>query len=334
MMKQHDLSTAQKYLDESLSAKKKGDLWEAEKILVEGLDGSPGNPHILTAISELYYRGKRFEEALALSEQVLDSHPKYRGAYVVAGNVLYAQRKFADALVYFQEAEKIDSDRYIISRIVQSLIKLHSFEKAKELVATVLDENPNSITFLRYLVTIYQNSGRDFDARETYKRILTLKRSNERSPLNHPRHREKSQKSGEHMGGIDRLLERNPQRNAIELRLIKADTLYKIGNLTEAVEEYNRVLDSRPDDLYVMRQLGLCYSKLGRYPEAATILEKPFLEEPSDRAIRTATIHAFTEIGEIELLRELLEEGLRRNPQVKSLQGIMKKINILNYRED
>ena len=325
-MKLVDYEAAREHIEKALAAGKRGDLYEAERILEEGLEANPGNPHLLAALSDVYYRTGRLEEALAMSEQVIETHPGLRNAQVVKGNALFSQKRFSEALDHIREADRVRNDRFVTSRIVSCLLRLNRLDEAEGAVVGFLEAHPDSIVFLRHLATIYHRSGREKEAEETYERILRLKKGDTRSYQNLIRLRMKSHPPEESIREVDRLLGLDSHRDNSGLRLVKADTLKKSGKLEEAVREYRIALETSPGDLYAMKQLGFCYSRLGRFTEAAAMLEEPFLDDPSNYALRSSIVRAYRETAEVEKLKELVEEALRRKPHVRSLYGILKKV--------
>ena len=102
---------------------------------------------------------------------------------------------------------------------------------------------------------------------------------------------------------------------------------YKTGMLDEAVREFRRVSELRPDDSGARFHLGLAHLRLGKWAEALTHLEAAARQ----RTARPATFHnlalALERLGRLPEAREALEEALVRggsdDPRVHLSLGII-----------
>jgi tetratricopeptide (TPR) repeat protein len=205
----HLYREVQEYLEKAQRVRKEGNHWESERILEEGLSEHSSNPYLLAAIGDVYVRTGRFEEALAVTEQVIELHPGIRDAHMVKGNVLYAWRQFEEALVHYRHAADLRKDRYLESRILNSLIKLERFEEALRYVQSALERKPASITFLRYLARIYEKLGMTGDAEKVLQKIIHRKRGDRGASRNLLRFGMKRRLPKETIEELDRFLDRN-----------------------------------------------------------------------------------------------------------------------------
>ncbi|MBX7118706.1 MAG: tetratricopeptide repeat protein [Gemmatimonadaceae bacterium] len=92
---------------------------------------------------------------------------------------------------------------------------------------------------------------------------------------------------------------------------------YKTGMLDEAVREFRRVAELRPDDLGARFHLGLAHLRLGKWAEALTHLEAAARHRSATYAVLHDLALALEKLGRIEEARRTLEEALTRGGQAE-----------------
>jgi tetratricopeptide (TPR) repeat protein len=102
---------------------------------------------------------------------------------------------------------------------------------------------------------------------------------------------------------------------------------YKTGMLDEAVREFRRVAELRPDDLGSRFYLGLSHLRLGRWAEALTHLEVAARHRGATAAVLHDLALAYERLGRLEEARRALEEarvrGGESEPRVHLSLGII-----------
>lgn len=102
---------------------------------------------------------------------------------------------------------------------------------------------------------------------------------------------------------------------------------YKTGMLDEAVREFRRVAELRPDDSGARFHLGLAHLRLGKWSEALTHLEAAARQRGAKMAVFHDLGLALERLGRIDEARAALGEALRRGgeeePRVHVSLGIL-----------
>ncbi len=102
---------------------------------------------------------------------------------------------------------------------------------------------------------------------------------------------------------------------------------YKTGMLDEAVREFRRVAELRPDDLGARFYLGLAHLRLGKWSEALTHLEAAARQRGAKAAVFHNLALAFERLGRLAEARQALEDALVRGgeeePRVHTSLGIL-----------
>lgn len=102
---------------------------------------------------------------------------------------------------------------------------------------------------------------------------------------------------------------------------------YKTGMLDEAVREFRRVAELRPQDVGARFHLGLAHLRLGKWAEALTHLEAAARERGATHAVHHNLAVAYERLGRLAEARDALEEALVRGgeeePKVHLSLGIL-----------
>ncbi len=102
---------------------------------------------------------------------------------------------------------------------------------------------------------------------------------------------------------------------------------YKTGMLDEAVREFRRVAELRPDDVGARFHLGLSQLRLGRWAEALTHLEAASRQRGAKAAVFHNLALALERLGRLDEARAALEEAMTRGgeeePRVHISLGVL-----------
>ena len=102
---------------------------------------------------------------------------------------------------------------------------------------------------------------------------------------------------------------------------------YKTGMLDEAVREFRRVAELRPDDSGARFHLGLAHLRLGKWSEALTHLEAAARQRGAKMAVFHDLALALERLGRLDEARAALGEALRRGgdeePRVHVSLGVL-----------
>jgi serine/threonine protein phosphatase PrpC/predicted negative regulator of RcsB-dependent stress response len=136
-------------------------------------------PQILTKAYQ-HYREKRFDETLALCEQILQIKPDHAGAHLGKGHALLASRQYEECLISLDEAIRLDpklanTDVYVNKAIAFEKLKqieksLVAYEEAIRLCA----DNTYKATLYSKKGSIFSSAKRYEEARNAYREAVKL----------------------------------------------------------------------------------------------------------------------------------------------------------------
>ncbi len=102
---------------------------------------------------------------------------------------------------------------------------------------------------------------------------------------------------------------------------------YKTGMLDEAVREFRRVAELRPDDIGARFHLGLAHLRLGKWSDALTHLEVAARHRGATTAVLVDLAFAYERLGRVEEARRALDEarakGGESEPRVHLALGVL-----------
>jgi tetratricopeptide (TPR) repeat protein len=141
--------------------------------------GDPENESIPTAAyqrcQELVAQG-RLNEGIACLERLTRQHPEFALAYNDLGVLYYQQGDKARCVSSYQKAVEMDPRNPIFKKNLADfcLVEEESVEKALEIYASVLNDNPEDIDALMVAGHICSMLGNNDSARTFYERILDI----------------------------------------------------------------------------------------------------------------------------------------------------------------
>jgi len=184
---------------------------EAIQLLEQGRDIIPDSLVILSGLSFTYFSEGKFKEALKACHTILRIDPKFFDILYLSGMIMLEDRKWAEALSYFEKAIKIEPENKILQfRYASCLVAVGRSKDALKIYMRLKQEYPRDYKVYRDLAMVHISLG-DIDmARENLKRAVEI----------------------------------NPAPNTyFDIAFI----LEKIGDLKEAVQYLKLYLDTTPE---------------------------------------------------------------------------------------
>src|SRR5690606_20411737 len=122
-----------------------------------------------------------------------------------------------------------------------------------------------------------------------------------------------------------------PEEVATDVRIEEHRNLgiafYKTGMLDEAVREFRRVAELRPEDMGARFHLGLAHMRLGRWAEALSDFETGAQQRGAKAAVFHNLALALERLGRLDEARDALEEALLRGgedePRIHLSLGVL-----------
>ena len=104
---------------------------------------------------------------------------------------------------------------------------------------------------------------------------------------------------------------------------------YVLGQYEEAINDYDKAIELRPDYAPVYKNRGNAKAELGRYEEAITDFDKAIKLEPDNQNFHNGRAIAFASMTAAETCESLEREYKRQLEDVQSISTITK-----NFRRD
>jgi len=190
-------------------------------------------------VAEDLFRSNKYSEAEETLDKAIASDPQLPSAHLLMGKVQFVQAKIALAEESFATAVELDKDMHQ-GWYFRGLIDQQNKKLADALINynKAMDIQPDNVEYITAVVQMHA-AGDDYE-----KAIRLLETKTQLLP------------------------------NKSELRLAKAEILLRLGQLPEAIEQYNTVLLLEGDDSGVIESLGYCYIMDKQFSNAVDVFEK------------------------------------------------------------
>jgi tetratricopeptide (TPR) repeat protein len=303
----------------------KRDYIQAQKEIDEALTEDPNNPELLTLLSDIYLHQGQLAKANLLTDQLLQRGELSYDLLVTKGNIFYQQGRYSKALEYFSLAKRKKENSYLLGRLIQTLLHLNRLSEARYYTQLALETKPNDPFFLKFLAQIYKKEKKWERALEIYQKVIELNPKDDFCYKEYLQLKARDWEPEKVEGELKAILKVSDKKQNPYLHALRAQNLKGMGQWEKAIAEYQKALELTPEDNFLLKQLGFCYSHQEKYAEAADILKKPFIDNPYDIYTRSALIAAYRKSKNEEGLIATLKEALTKHPEAKGLYGIIKK---------
>ncbi len=302
---------------------------QAEVILKQALEISPGHPLLMTRLADVYLRQGHPARALALLEQVLKKHPRLLYARYLRGRALEAQQRWKAAKNEYRFIlECRPADRFALTRMVRLLIRTSLLEEAEHWVAKArkLLGNPEVLFVLEMELQAARGQRRKVVAHilKHLKRVERLSLSDYLALLRLLARMDVRPITGL----VAELQQSNPDLPSLApevLDELQLDQWLHLGRHREALAQLEVLQQRDPQNRFWRKQKGLLLMRAGKSAEAQEVLVPLFLENPSDLYVRNALASLFEQTGQQEHWRRLLRQALRQHPAETSLFGVLRQ---------
>lgn len=228
---------------------------------------------------------KRFNEAIAHYQKVLELKPEGGEAHCNLGNVLTEQARFAEAVGHYRKALELKADfaeaYYGLGNALAGQSKfdeaVRHYRKAVELKPDFADAHCN-------LGNAFAAQGKFADAVGQYQKALELK----------PNFAEAHRNFGNALAAQDKFADAVGQyQKALELKPDFAEAHYGLGNalvgqskFDAAIVHYREAMRLKPDDADAQNNLAAALIDAGRADEALALCTKALQVRPADARAR------------------------------------------------
>jgi tetratricopeptide (TPR) repeat protein len=250
---------------------------QALRFYDEALGRSPGDPDYLEARGLVLFQMGRLEEAEAELDRLVAARPD-AGAYSNRGAVRSRRERFAEAEADYREALRLSPD------------------------------DPGTTYNLAIL---RQRQGRIDEAAELYRKSIDLGRTQPETWRALVKALLRIRKAAEAEAACTQGLQAAPGDVALiwDRALARAEQ----GNLEGALADYRKVLELKPGEARLERDIGVTLTKLGRMEEAIGPLERAVAGGATDVLSLLAT--CFTHAGQMEKAGAAYDRGVEVHPR-------------------
>ena len=256
------------------------DLPGAVTALRQAREYDPHSSYLDLALAEVYLRLGDKEQGTAAVKDALQNDPDSVEAHTLLGRLYLAGENYPAAIEQLQAACALaPDDGDLLLELVVALVRNKEADSAVAILKTFIAAHPQSVDSVLALARLYQETGQDALAEETYRQIVK----------DHPELREARLDLGRFYesrpGKLDQALEIYRQLLAedsgdIRLRNHLAAVLITAGQLDAAKSELQALLDADPGNLEARRKLGLIAIEQERWQEASRIFGGLLAERP------------------------------------------------------
>jgi Flp pilus assembly protein TadD len=169
------LAQAKQLFMDALALQEKGDLPRAEALYRQALQLAPERPSIMNNLAAVYFRQRKYAEAMQLCERLLQIDPRDLQALLNLGSCQIELGLVADALAsYASVLELRPDDADALNNLGNALVKLQRPEEALAHLRRALAINPRHLDALQNHGNALLALGQAQEALVSYKSALAL----------------------------------------------------------------------------------------------------------------------------------------------------------------
>ena len=290
-------------------------------------------------------------EALKCLDQVLRVKGGHRFALLHKGLLLAEMGRIEEALFYFNKGNEVTrNDPKILGYLKDCHMRLGNNEELVEVTRKLLRINPESVKDMLDLGKALQALENDTEALQYFdmalelrpadRSIIEMKRTSVRrsgdpdslrkllqdvlkaDPLDRGARMELAElhiRTGNHSDAIRVIDDLDVLKDDPQSQMLKGDALQALGRYEEAVQSYNRSLETLPNNVQVIIKLAKALSAQGRFDEALKRLDEAIFLEPLNYGSQWLKVRILKESGRREEAKAPLKRLFELDPRDKEV---------------
>jgi len=331
LLAQNKKDEAARMLDEVLKSSPKDDAAQAMRasLLIETGDPKqvqqaiadlqtavgqqPSNPVLRYNLGRAQLVKGQIEQARVQFQEALKQRPEYAPARLALAQIYLSRAEYGNAV---QEADA--ALRYDAGNLNARLIRGNAFaamgnsNQAREELNQTIQKFPNSPEAALLLASLDLREHRYPEAEQAFMRLHKVNPVDLRALLGLSE-TYAVQKQYEKAAAVLRAeLAKSPNR--LELRGALASIAYRSGNFDLAAEQYQAILQARPDAADVYVRLGETYAARGDLPAAIRTFDKAKQLRPNDPSAYLQLALLYERVGNPAQARPIYEQILKLQP--------------------
>jgi tetratricopeptide (TPR) repeat protein len=265
------------------------------------LKDNPDNLRLLYALGSAYYSIGEYKEALEYLNRAYKLDPNYKNTKKnIALTYLYLNRIDQALPLLQQEHERDKEDVTILAGLGRAYQFTYDYELAHKYFQQALSLQPDDLPTLTFYGDMLLQQKKYEQAEEVFKKILSLKPD-------------------------DKEANRALFLAKLGPKLSEIQGLATAGTIEQAIDRYQTLLNTYPQEERFRLALGSLYVKLGRYSDAIDLYQRGLEQNPDSPSLTLALGQAYYESGNIPIAKETFEMVLKNNPDnVEALAGLAK----------
>ncbi len=295
-----------------------GMLEKADGFVQEAVALRSSHPTVLSVLADLQLARQQYTQAAVTLEALIKAQPNDVNAHFRLGQTRAYLRQYALARTNLRQAMTLAPHAAAIVAALASLeVRLNNFSAALGLVDDYIKKHPAAAEGYTVRGDVLVAQGRYDVADQAYVRaiqiqstaVLTLKRFHARSKM-----------PGAN-GALELLqtwLESHPQDDAVRLAL--ADSYRTTGRFAEAVDIYNKMLATKPNQVAVLNNLALTYLS-SKDPRAIATAEAAYNLAPQHPFVADTYGWVLLQSGDAKKSKPILEQAHAKLPEQLDIQS-------------
>jgi tetratricopeptide (TPR) repeat protein/S1-C subfamily serine protease len=237
------------------------------------------------------YRLEEYDEAIAAAERVIQLKPDFYYAYYLKGLTLFQSRRYAEALIAFEEATKIPNF-YPAWKLKSAMLnKLRKYDEAllaiKKAIEVAGGCNVTTAEEAGGCLTLYFGQGsvlgklkRYQEAIDSYSRAIALNPDFTEAYINRGLTYYYLKQYDKALADYNKAIALNPD-DAMAYSS-RGATYYYLKQYDKALADYNKAIALNPDDAEAYYNRGITYDDLKQYDKALADYNKAIALNPDD----------------------------------------------------
>jgi tetratricopeptide (TPR) repeat protein len=270
----------------------------------------------------------KYEEAIACYDKALEIEPKYANALYHKGLLFEELGRLQEALFFYDEALKVDPicpDAWNNKGNIN--LKLRKYDEAIECYDRELQRDPLHAKSWNNKGLVFDQMGREVQAIESYDKALELDRRYLDAWINKALALFNVDRHEEAIECYDKALELDPGHAYIWNE--KGTSNRDLGKYDEAIECYDKALELDPMLSGAWNNKGLVFTRLGRFAEAVKCYDKASDLDPELAGPYINKAVTLSYVGRNEEALPIIEKALEIEP--KNIGALHTKSRILYY---
>ncbi|MEG8946285.1 tetratricopeptide repeat protein [Rosettibacter firmus] len=229
------------------------------------------NVQLKFKIAELFYKEKRFKEAINKYLKIILIEPKNAKAYLAVATIFYQAKFYTDAFIMFEKYLSLEKSLDAYQKIITALLEIKNYEKAYNYALQALNYYPNDDAIKKNLA-LASYALKKYD--ESAKYYMSLPDSLMRIDDYENAARSLAQIKQDSLAirYFEKVIELDSTRSNVYLEL--ANVSFRNHNYSQAVKYYKAITNYDEKNEFAYRFLGFSYYQLKDYEEARKTLLK------------------------------------------------------------